>query len=44
VGCATVADKAALVLGWSAELTLAEAVRDAIAWSDRLHELMPGVG
>jgi len=39
VGCATLADKAERVLGWRAELSLEQGVRDSLAWSEKL----PGV-
>ncbi|MCF4007376.1 UDP-glucose 4-epimerase GalE [Corynebacterium uropygiale] len=36
VGCATLTDKARQVLGWSAELSLADGVRDSLAWAEKL--------
>ncbi|MCP1388059.1 UDP-glucose 4-epimerase GalE [Corynebacterium sp. TA-R-1] len=36
VGCASRSDKAAEVLGWRAERTIADGVRDSIAWAEKL--------
>jgi UDP-glucose 4-epimerase len=42
VGCATVADKAAALLGWRAELSVEQGVRDSLAWSERLPGVLAG--
>ena len=36
VGCASRTDKAREVLGWSAERSLVDGVRDSLAWSEKL--------
>ena len=41
VGAAADAAKAARVLGWRADRTVAQGIRDAIAWSHRLPEVLP---
>ncbi len=39
-GVYTVSDRAATLLGWHAELSIADAVRDAVAWIPRRKELL----
>lgn len=39
VGCCASAEKAERILGWRAELGLAQGIRDALAWSDVLPSL-----
>ncbi len=39
-GAYTVSTKAADVLGWTAELTGADGIRDALAWLPRRRELL----
>lgn len=40
VGCRTTADKAGRVLGWSTQLTVADGIADALAWSAKLRDLL----
>lgn len=40
VGAFANVDKARRVLGWSSELSLEEAIRSALAWADRRHEVL----
>lgn len=40
VGCSTITDKARTVLGWQAVRSLAEGVRDSLAWSEKLPEVL----
>lgn len=39
-GCATRTDKAARLLGWRAERSVADGVRDSLAWAKRLPEVL----
>ena len=39
-GCATRTDKAARLLGWRAERSVADGVRDSLAWAQRLPEVL----
>lgn len=39
-GCATHTDKAARLLGWRAERSVADGVRDSLAWAQRLPEVL----
>lgn len=39
-GCATRTDKAARLLGWRAEHSVADGVRDSLAWAKRLPEVL----
>lgn len=41
-GCATRTDKAARLLGWRAERSVADGVRDSLAWAKRLPEVLAG--
>ncbi|MDO4632086.1 MAG: UDP-glucose 4-epimerase GalE [Corynebacterium sp.] len=40
VGCATYTDKAENLLGWHAELSIADGVRDSLAWAAKLPEVL----
>lgn len=40
VGCATRTGKAAEVLGWSAERSIADGVRDSLAWAEKLPAIL----
>lgn len=40
VGCASRTDKAREVLGWSAERSLVDGVRDSLAWSEKLSAVL----
>ncbi|MBZ8176680.1 UDP-glucose 4-epimerase GalE [Corynebacterium sp. 3HC-13] len=40
VGCATTTDKAREVLGWEAEHSIADGVRDSLAWSAKLPDVL----
>lgn len=42
VGCASRTDKAREVLGWTAERSIADGVRDALAWAEKLPAVLAG--
>lgn len=42
LGCYAVVDRIRELLGWSAELTIAQGIRDALAWDARRDEVLAG--
>lgn len=40
VGCATLTEKASRLLGWNAELSIADGVRDSLEWAEKLPSVL----